>query len=63
MEDTLTELMFETPSDETITKIVITQDVITDKAQPQIFRDADKSVTVKINQKDAKKRQKRNTAS
>ncbi|MEE1219393.1 MAG: ATP-dependent Clp protease ATP-binding subunit ClpX [Ruminococcus sp.] len=63
MEDTLTELMFETPSDETIYKIVITEEVIKNDAQPQIFRDADKSVTVKLNQKDAKKRSKRTSAS
>lgn len=37
LEDVLGKLMFETPSDETISKIVITEEVITDGAEPSII--------------------------
>lgn len=65
MEGILTELMFETPSDPTIDKIIITEEVITSGAQPQITRKKEllSSVSVNLTSKDAKKRQKRNTAS
>ncbi len=65
MEGILTELMFETPSDPSIDKIIITEDVIVNGAQPQITRkkELSPSVSVNLSQKDAKKRQKRNTAS
>ena len=65
IEGILTNLMFETPSDNTIEKIIITKDVVTDGAPPQITRRKDKSpVTVNnLTKKDATKRQKRNTAS
>ncbi len=64
MEGILTELMFETPSDNTIEKIIITKEVVTDNAQPQITRRKEKqSLPVKASKKDATKRQKRNTAS
>ncbi len=65
MEDVLTELMFETPSDSSIDKIIITEDVINGRAQPQITRkkELSPSVSVNLTKKDAKKRQKRNTAS
>ncbi len=64
MEGILTELMFETPSDNTIEKIIITREVVTDNAQPQITRRKEKqSLPVKASKKDATKRQKRNTAS
>lgn len=65
MEGILTDLMFEAPSDNTIEKIIITEDVITDNAQPQISRRKEKS-SVSLNnltKKDATKRPKRNTAS
>lgn len=38
MEDILTDLMFEAPSDPTIDKIIITEDVIKNGAAPQITR-------------------------
>ncbi|MBQ5398855.1 MAG: ATP-dependent Clp protease ATP-binding subunit ClpX [Ruminococcus sp.] len=38
MENILNDLMFEVPSDETITKIIINEDVITNKAEPIIER-------------------------
>ena len=64
MEGILTDLMFETPSDNTIEKIIITKEVVTDNAQPQITRRKEKqSLPVKASKKDAMKRQKRNTAS
>lgn len=65
MEDILTDLMFEAPSDPTIDKIIITEGVIKNGAAPQITRKKELLQTnfVKLTQKDAKKRQKRSTAS
>ena len=65
IEGILTDLMFETPSDSTIEKIIITKDVVTDNAQPQITRRKDKpSVNLNnLSKKDATKRPKRSTAS
>lgn len=64
MEGILTDLMFETPSDPTIEKIIITKEVVTDNAQPQILHRKDKpSFPVKIAKKDSSKRTKRSTAS
>lgn len=65
MEDILTDLMFEAPSDPTIDKIIITEGVIKNGAAPQITRKKESLQTnsVKLTQKDAKKRQKRSTAS
>lgn len=65
MEGILTNLMYETPSDPTIDKIIITEDVVTKGAAPQITRkkDSPSAASVNLTQKDAKKRQKRNTAS
>ena len=65
MEDILTDLMFEAPSDPTIDKIIITDGVIKNGAAPQITRKKEllQTNSVKLTQKDAKKRQKRSTAS
>lgn len=65
MEDILTDLMFEAPSDPTIDKIIITEGVIKNGAAPQITRKKEllQTSSVKLTQKDAKKRQKRSTAS
>jgi len=65
MEDILTDLMFEAPSDPTIDKIIITEGVIKNGAAPQITRKKEllQTNSVKSTQKDAKKRQKRSTAS
>lgn len=65
MEDILTDLMFEAPSDPTIDKIIITEGVIKNCAAPQITRKKEllQTNSVKLTQKDAKKRQKRSTAS
>lgn len=64
MEGILTDLMYETPSDNSIEKIIITKEVVTDNAQPQIIRKKDKkSLPINLTKKDATKRPKRNTAS
>lgn len=65
MEDILTDLMFEAPSDPTIDKIIITEGVIKNGAALQITRKKEllQTNSVKLTQKDAKKRQKRSTAS
>lgn len=65
MEDILTDLMFEAPSDPTIDKIIITEGVIKNGAAPQTTRKKEllQTNSVKLTQKDAKKRQKRSTAS
>ena len=65
MEDILTDLMFEAPSDPTIDKIIITEGVVKNGAAPQITRKKEllQTNSVKLTQKDAKKRQKRSTAS
>ena len=63
MEGILTDLMFETPSDPTIVKIIITESVVTENAAPQIFKNPDKAAVSVNVKKDAKKRQKRSTAS
>ena len=65
MEDILTDLMFEAPSDPTIDKIIITEGFIKNGAAPQITRKKEllQTNSVKLTQKDAKKRQKRSTAS
>ena len=62
MEDILRDLMFETPSDPLIEKIIITKEVVTDNAAPQISRRKEKlSFPVKLPKKD--KRSKRSSAS
>ncbi len=64
MEGILKNPMFETPSDSTIEKIIITKEVVTDNAQPQIIKRKDKaSFPVKLQRKDSAKRQKHSTAS
>ena len=63
MEGILTNLMFEIPSDPTIERVTITEKVVTEGSEPELLRNEDK-VAVSINLKqDAKKRQKRSTAS
>ena len=62
MENILKDLMFETPSDTTIEKIIITKAVVTEKAQPQITRRKEKNgFSVKLPRKE--KRSKRSSAS
>ncbi len=64
LEGILTDLMFETPSDSTIEKIIITREVVTENAQPQITRRKEKpSFPLKLSKKDPGKRSKRSTAS
>ncbi len=64
MEGILTDLMFEVPSDSTIERIIITEDVVNENSEPQIVRKKEKkSSSLNLTKKDATKRQKRNTAS
>lgn len=64
MEGILKDPMFETPSDSTIEKIIITKEVVTDNAKPQIIRRKEKpSFPMKLTRKDSSKRQKRSSAS
>ena len=64
MEEILTDLMFETPSDNTIEKIIITKEVVTDNVQPQIVRKKEKpSFSLPLPKKDSGKRSKRCSAS
>ena len=41
IEEAMSDIMFETPSDETIRKVTVTKECITDGNEPQIERDAD----------------------
>ena len=64
MEEILTDLMFETPSDNSIEKIIITKEVVTDGAQAQIVRKKEKSsFPIKLSKKEPGKRSKRSSAS
>ncbi len=64
MEGILTNLMFETPSDNSIEKIIITKEVVTDGALPQISHRKEKpSFPVKVSKKELGKRNKRSSAS
>ena len=64
MEEILTDLMFETPSDNSIEKIIITKEVVTDGAQAQIVRKKEKaSFPLKLSKKEPGKRSKRSSAS
>ena len=47
----LNDLMFEVPSDDTITKIIINGDVIENKAEPEIVRNGFKAQPQKTNSK------------
>ena len=64
MEDILTDLMFETPSDNTIDRIIITKEVVTEGKQPQISRKKEKSsFSLPLPKKESGKRSKRSSAS
>lgn len=64
MEDILTDLMFETPSDNTIDRIIITKEVVTEGKQPQISRKKEKSsFSLSLPKKESGKRSKRSSAS
>ena len=58
MEDTLTNVMFEAPSDGTVTKVTVTADSITKNAEPLIERNPDKKAPrLSIPHKTSKKRE------
>ena len=64
MESILMDLMYETPSDTMIEKIIITKEVVTDGAAPQITRRKEKaSFPLKLSKKESGKRTKRSSAS
>lgn len=64
MEDILMDLMYETPSDNTIEKIIITRESVTEGAAPQITRKKEKSsFPLKLSKKESGKRSKRSSAS
>ncbi len=64
MEGILTDLMFEVPSDNTIEKVIITEDVVNNNSTPQIVRrKAKRTSPLNLTKKDATKRQKRSSAS
>lgn len=64
MEGILMDLMYETPSDNTIEKIIITRESVTEGAAPQITRKKEKpSFPLKLSKKESGKRSKRSSAS
>ncbi len=46
MESVLTGIMYETPSDHTITKVIITKDCVENGAEPEILRDASRKPNI-----------------
>ena len=54
MESLLNDLMFETPSDPTIEKIVIKKETVTDRAEPKIYRNKNASIKIDIDISDDK---------
>ena len=65
MEETLTKLMYEIPSDYTVEKVIITKDVVENGADPELVRNPDrKPVKIKITASNTqKKRGRKDTAS
>lgn len=64
MEGILLSLMYETPSDTSIEKIIITKEAVTEGASPQITRRKEKlAFPVKLSKKEHAKRSKRSSAS
>ena len=54
MESLLNDLMFETPSDPSIEKIVIKKETVTDRAEPKIYRNKNASIKIDIDISDDK---------
>ncbi len=54
MESLLKDLMFETPSDSSIEKIVIKKETVTDRAEPLIYRNKNASIKIDIDISDNK---------
>lgn len=59
MEDVLLPVMYETPSDHTIAKVIITRDCVENGATPEIIRDENKKEKVLTSKKIAKSNSKR----
>jgi ATP-dependent Clp protease ATP-binding subunit ClpX len=59
MENVLMNIMYETPSDHTISKVIITKECVMDGASPEIIRDENRKpnslLSKKINKTNSKK--------
>jgi ATP-dependent Clp protease ATP-binding subunit ClpX len=51
MENVLMNIMYETPSDHTISKVIITKECVTDNASPEIVRDDSRQPNVLLSKK------------
>ena len=58
VEETMTEIMFDIPSDETIEKVIINEECITEKKNPEIVRLPEGEVRPQLKAKKVKKRKK-----
>ncbi len=56
VEETMTEIMFDIPSDESIEKVVINQECITEKKNPEVFKLPEGEVRPQLKAKKVKKR-------
>ena len=55
VEEALSDTMFDAPSDETITKVILTGECVTDGKKPEIIRDPSAKKNKKSEKKSAKK--------
>ena len=62
LEDILVDVMFEVPSDENVYKVIITEEAIKEKKQPELLRLADNETRPAIKVKKAKKKKGAETA-
>ena len=51
MENVLMNIMYETPSDHTISRVIITKECVTDNAAPEIIRDENRKPNVLMSKK------------
>ena len=56
VEDTMVDIMFDIPSDETITKVIITEDTIKNKKEPDVVRLGENETRPLLKAKKTKKR-------
>ena len=56
VEETMTEIMFDIPSDESIEKVIINQDCITEKKNPEVIKLPEGEVRPQLKAKKVKKR-------
>ena len=62
LEDILVDIMFEVPSDENVYKVIITEEAVKEKKQPELLRLADNETRPAIKVKKAKKKKGAETA-